>query len=189
MKLTTKALRALRITKIGVIRCSYLWFGVLIFIFQLPLFPAQSQSIYPPGYEQYQRKQFDSAVSLYSEFIAANPERKEGYYNRGLCYYHLDKAAEAISDFNVCLRIDSVFDDARFMKALALQQRGDWENSCIEFKKLNTRYAGYNELRKRILYHRISVLISRNWYYMIAIMFMFILFVGIVAKSYYLVKR
>ena len=74
------------------------------------------------------------------------------------------------------------------MQVLSLQGLGHWDGAYIEFKRLNTNYTGYNELEKRIRYHNLSVILSRNWYYMIAIMFMFIILVGVVAKSYYLIK-
>ena len=80
--------------------------------------------------------------------------------------------------------MDSVFDDSRYMKILTEQKQGDWDGAFIEFKKLNTSYTGYNGLKKHIRYHNISVILSRNWYYMIAIMFLFIILVGILAKSY-----
>ena len=132
----------------------------------------------------YKLGQYDSALVTYTQFITEHPEKKEGYYDRGLCYYSLHKLAEAQHDFNTCLQMDSVFDDARYMKILTEQKQGHWEGAIIEFKKLNTSYTGYNGLKKDIRYHNISVILSRNWYYMIAIMFLFIILVGILAKSY-----
>jgi tetratricopeptide (TPR) repeat protein len=169
--------------------CPYMVSVALMFflIFPAILFP-QSDTSYQQGYTQYKQNYFDSAIASFSQLISEHPEKKEGYYNRGLSYYHLNKLAEAQHDFNACLQIDSVFDDARFMKVLILQRQGKWKSANAEIKSLNTSYAGYNELQKHSHYHNISVILSRNWYYMIAIMFMFVILVGIIAKSYYTYK-
>ncbi len=190
MDFTTKALKTLSCTKSGV----YLFASCLrekllaTILIAFILFPhklyAQSLSHAQIANAQYQAGQFDSALASYNSVIAESPAKKEGYYNRGLCYYHLGRYASATQDFTRSLQIDSVFDDARFIKTITLQQLGHWNASYIEFKRLNTSYTGYNELKKRIQYHLLSVSISRNWYYMIAIMFLFIIVVAVVAKSY-----
>ena len=188
-KFTTKALRTLRNTKCSVVWVPGYFSGILLLIFILPqaVF-SQVDTTYRSGYLQYQQGHFDSAVASFTQLLIAHPEKKEGYYNRGLSLYHLNRFKEAQNDFNTCLQRDSVFDDARFMKVLALQAQDNWEAASNEIKLMNTNYAGYNELKKRIRYHNISVILSRNWYYMIAIMFMFVILVGIVAKSYYAIK-
>lgn len=190
MESTTKALRTLGYNKLSASR----WLNGLIGYFYLAIlsgfsispFTARSQSlpVYIQADSQFELKQFDSAVVAFNQFIDSFPNKKEGYFNRGLCYFHMNKLAEARLDFNSCLQIDSVFNDAIFMETLILQKEGYWTESIIEFKKLNTSYAGYNELKKSIRYHNLSVILSRNWYYMIAIMFLFIILVGVVAKSY-----
>jgi len=188
-KITIKTLKALRNTKFKVCRCSGRFNGVMVLILFLSFNGfSQSDTLSQNGYLQYQQNHFDSAVVSFTQLITEHPEKKEGYYNRGLSYYQLKKLPQALNDFNACLQIDSVFDDARFMKTSTLQAMGEWQNAFIEFSKLNTNYAGYKELKKAIRYHNLSVYISRNWYYMIAIMFMFIILAGIVAKSYYTYK-
>jgi tetratricopeptide (TPR) repeat protein len=167
-----------------------LYFSCLVFwLSALPQnADAQTDTTWQQGYLQYRLQHFDSAVISFTQLISVHPEKKEGYYNRGLSYYHLGKFDEAQRDFNACLQIDSVFDEARFMKALTLQSQGNWQGASDEIKWMNTNYTGYNELKKHIRYHNISVILSRNWYYMIAIMFLFVILVGILAKSYYSVK-
>ena len=164
---------------------SGLWF---FFLLTLAAVTRAQSPDYSPGYEQYKHGHFDSAVVSFSQLISEQPVKKEGYYNRGLSYFHLNKFTEAKGDFNSCLQTDSAFEDARFMKVLTLQAEGDWKGAFDEFKRMNTSYAGYNELKKRIQYHNLSVYISRNWYYMLAIMFLFILLIGVVVKSYYTIK-
>ena len=190
MRSTTKALRTLSYKKLSASRClkgqiDNLCIALFSVFLTFPLWAwSQSLPVYQQADSQFELKQFDSAVVAFNQFIDSFPHKKEGYFNRGLCYYRMNKLAEARRDFNSCLQIDSVFNDAIFMETLILQKEGHWTESNIEIKKLNTSYAGYNELKKSIRYHNLSVILSRNWYYMIAIMFLFIILVGVVAKSY-----
>jgi len=188
MKFTTKTIRTLKHTRLSASKCPKCLSGKFLYcIFLLACslnLTAQSLTLYQQADSQFELKQFDSAIVAFNQVIADYPDKKEAYFNRGLCYYKMGKLDSAQRDFTACLQIDSVFDDARFMKVITLQKQGNWHGAFIEFKKLNTNYAGYNELKKRIRYHNLSVLVSRNWYYMIAIMFLFIILVGVVAKSY-----
>jgi len=188
-RFTTKAPKKLRSANYSAGRCSRYFSWIVFLISVLPLTgSAQSDTSYQQGYLQYRQQHFDSAVASFTSLISIHPEKKEGYYNRGLSYYHLSRFSGALQDFNACLQIDSVFDDARFMKVLILQRQGNWQGASDEIKRMNTSYTGYKELQKHIHYHNISVILSRNWYYMIAIMFLFVILVGIVAKSYYFFK-
>ena len=112
-----------------------------------------------------------------------SPLSKEEFYNLGLCNYQMKKYPEAIHDFDTCLLVDSNFKEAAWMLALALQQTGNWKRAITVYRMLNTRYGGYNDSKKRVLYYRLSVLISENWYYMLAIMFMVIIVVTVIAKT------
>ena len=184
MNFTTKASGRLSCTKLNAsIDVKWLLFMLLYLLFS-PSLRSQSVSIAQLANSQYQAGQYDSALANYDRLVNQNPTQKEGYYNRGLCSYHLNKLLYAQRDFTISLQIDSVFDDARFIKIITLQKLGDWNGAYIEFKRMNTTYTGYKELKKRIQYHRLSVSISRNWYYMIAIMFLFIIVVAVAAKSY-----
>ena len=158
--------------------------ALLIFLILPAFLHSQSLSLSQLANSQYESGRFDTALVTYGQIITENPGKKEGYYNRGLCYFRLNRLDEAQHDFATCLQIDSVFNDARFMEIITLQKKNEWNSSYIEFKRLNTTYAGYNELKKRIQYHQLSVSISRNWYYMVAIMFLFIILIAVVAKSY-----
>jgi tetratricopeptide (TPR) repeat protein len=188
MKFTTKALRTLRYNKLSASECPKCLIGKFLYCifflsFSLNLW-AQPLTLSQQADSQFELKQFDSAIVGFNQVIADYPAKKEGYFNRGLCYYRMNKLDSAQRDFNTCLQIDSVFEDALFMKILTLQKQGDWNGASNAFKMLDTNYTGYNELKKHIRYHNISVLLSRKWYYMIAIMFLFIILVGVVTKSY-----
>ena len=156
----------------------------LVIFLLLVFLKVNCSSSYQKAQADYEAARYDSAIVSFNQLIVEFPAKKEAYYNRGLCYYHMNKPVEAAHDFDTCIQIDPVFQDAIFMKCLVLQKQGDWKSSFNEFKLLNTSYSGYNEVKKRIQYYHASVYICRNWYYMIAIMFMFIILVGVLAKTY-----
>ena len=145
---------------------------------------AEIDSLYQKGEAQFEQKQFDSAIISFNQLIGEFPQKKEGYFNRGLCFYKLDKYDTAISDFEKCLQIDSVFKEAEYLKALSLQKKGALKSAYTAFEVLNTKYTGYNGLKKRVFNYRLAVILSTNWYYMLAIMFMIIILFAIVSKSY-----
>ena len=97
---TTKALRTRRTTEVilmwgyGRFRggLSGLWF---FFLLTLAAVTRAQSPDYSPGYEQYKHGHFDSAVVSFSQLISEQPVKKEGYYNRGLSYFHLNKFTEA----------------------------------------------------------------------------------------------
>lgn len=139
---------------------------------------------YQKGSQQFEENQFDSAIVSFTQLIAAYPDKKEGYFNRGLAYFNTAKYDEAISDFTKCVQIDSVFKEAEYMKARALQEKGSVNEAYTLYSVMNTKYTGYLDLQKRIKTYQLTVLISNNWYYMLAIMFMIIVLLTIVARTY-----
>jgi hypothetical protein len=54
---------------------------------------------------------------LFNQLIQEFPERKEGYFNRGLCLYKTEQYSEAILDLGTCLQMDSVFSLASVLTA------------------------------------------------------------------------
>ena len=129
----------------------------------------------------FNTQQFDSSLQVYDALIAQYPDTLSLYYNRGLCLYRLGKLNEAITDFDYCIGIDSLHKDARYMKALALDKKGEQEASVEELTALQRIDAGYDNIQKRIKNYNIAVYVSRNWYYMLAMAFLLIVFLATVA--------
>ena len=128
----------------------------------------------------YSRQQFDSALVQYNLLVADYPDTILLRYNRGLCYYSLKRWDEAIEDFDRCLEQDSLSKDARYLKARALDQKG---NLVAAQQELETLYAidkTYDDLNQRIQILRLTVYLSRNWYYMIAMAVLVIIFLATV---------
>ncbi len=140
---------------------------------------ADTDPLYWRAEENLRNQRYDSAVYYFTKIINQYPLKKEGYFNRGLAYYHAAKYPEAIADFEECLRLDNSFQDAQYMKAVTLEKKGDLEKAVAEFEKLGT----YKEADKRIKNYRFSVYLSENWYYMIAILLLVIILLAVVTKT------
>ncbi len=151
----------------------------LLSIFCLPIFSfSQTHPLYNQANKYYEQKKFDSALVVFNQILNEYPHNKEAYYNAGLCLYHLHKYELATQDFDACLRLDSGFNDAHYMKGLALQNTGNLKPALTEFEKTENK-----NFKQRIKWYQLSVLISKNWYYMVAIMFIIIVLFAIVSKS------
>ena len=108
---------------------------------------------------------------------------KESYYNQGLNRYQSGKFSEAIFYFDTCLIIDSSFKEARFLKALSLEKKGDLIEAITEFEIIKRDDPLYDDIDKRIKNYHLTVYLSKNWYYMLAMLFLVILFMAVVVKT------
>ncbi|HWB61997.1 MAG TPA: tetratricopeptide repeat protein [Chitinophagales bacterium] len=131
----------------------------------------------------YTQGQYDSALACFAQIPDTAPNYKEAVFNTGLCHYRLNQLQTALQDFNYCLHIDPAYDDARWMKGIVLERQNLLKEANTAFGGLDTKYHEYNHAQKRIRYNNFAVLISRNWYYMVAIMFFTIVLLTVVAKT------
>jgi tetratricopeptide (TPR) repeat protein len=76
---------------------------------------------------------------LFNQLIQEFPERKEGYFNRGLCLYKTEKYSEAVLDLGTCLQMDSVFSLARVLKGLCLQRSGNLQEAMQTYSEISGR--------------------------------------------------
>ncbi|CAM9294943.1 unnamed protein product, partial [Ectocarpus fasciculatus] len=76
------------------------------------------------GNQAFAKKDFDSAVSLYGQAIALEPDNHVLYSNRAAAYLGQEKYSEAIEDANVSIRLQPSFTKGYFRKATALQSLG-----------------------------------------------------------------
>ena len=77
------------------------------------------------GNEAFAKKDFDSAMNLYSQAISLEPDNHVLYSNRAAAYLGQEKYNEAIEDANVAIRLQPSFTKGYFRKATALQGLGD----------------------------------------------------------------
>lgn len=153
--------------------------GIFLFFFILPVnLWAQTKAIVAENYFTHQ--QFDSAILVYNQLIEEYPDTLSLYFNRGLCYYKLNQPAKAVADFDYILMHDSLHKEALYLKALSLEQSRKQPAALNTLEKLYELDKNYNDVAKRIKNYRLAVYLSRNWYYMIAMALLVIIFLATV---------
>ena len=124
--------------------------------------------------------QSDSIIPSFS--VHQDTFSKAECYNRGLNFYQAKEYLQAVLRFDSCLSVDSSFTDARFVKALSLEKQGDLEVAITEFERIQAESPGYDEVDKRLGNYYLTEYLSKNWYYMLAMLFVVILFMVVVAR-------
>lgn len=160
-------------------------FGLLSFT----LTKAELHPLYSSADRHFKAQEYDSALVLFNQMIQQFPDRKEGYFNRGLCLYKTEKYSEALLDFNDCLLLDSTLSVALFLTGRCRQQTGDWELALQSFGKISEPDATIFNTRQRIKNYHLSVYIATRWYYMIAMALLFILLIATVVSLFSGVKN
>ncbi len=138
---------------------------------------AEVHPLFAAANKQYQEQQYDSALMLFNQLIQEFPERKEGYFNRGLCLYKTEKYSEAVLDLGTCLQMDSVFSLARLLKGLCLQQSGNLQEAMQTYSEISGDDARLFSTQKRVKNYNLSVYLATRWYYMVAMAISIILLV------------
>lgn len=153
--------------------------GLLVFFFSLN---ARAQTILHPLSEEadkaFQNEHFDKALALYNQLIQEFPERKEGYFNRGLCLYHLDRQSEAILDFDEAKTLDLNLQEADYMKGLALEKSGRLSDALALWQQL----VPYFNAKQKAQHIEWTQWISRQWYF--AASLLTLLLVGIIVMTW-----
>ena len=161
--------------------------SILVLIFALLLTSATAEAEEHPlsstASKQFEYKEYDAALLSYNQLIQEFPERKEGYFNRGLCLYKTDKFSEAFLDFSSALQIDSALVPASFLSARCLQRRGDLTEAMQVFRGIPKEDALIFSIPKRIKNYELAVFVSSYWYYMMAVVFIVIALTALAATT------
>ncbi|MES2619922.1 MAG: hypothetical protein V4615_03645 [Bacteroidota bacterium] len=103
-------------------------------------------------------------------------------YNRGLNFYQAEEFLQAGLCLDSCLMLDSSFVEARYLKALSLEKQGDLKGAMAEFERIKAERPGFEDIDKRLNTYYITTYLSKKWYYMLAMLFVVILFMVVVAR-------
>ncbi len=145
--------------------------GLTIFFF---LASAGAQTVLDPLSEEadkaFQNEHFDKALALYNQLIQEFPERKEGYFNRGLCLYNLDRQLEAILDFDEAKTIDLNLQEADYMKGLALEKSNRLSEALTLWQQLIPYFNAEQKAQHIVWAQRWS----RQWYYITTLMILLV---------------
>lgn len=145
--------------------------GLTIFFF---LASTGAQSVLDPLSEEadkaFQNEHFDKALALYNQLIQEFPERKECYFNRGLCLYNLDRQSEAILDFDEAKTIDLNLQEADYMKGLALEKSNRLSEALTLWQQLIPYFNAEQKAQHIVWAQRWS----RQWYYITTLMILLV---------------
>lgn len=123
--------------------------------------------------QQLEAKQYDAAILSFTSLIDAGSDSLELlHFNRGLAYYYAqqyDSAAKDMERYILLAEEPAPYtNDAYYIAALIAEERGRMEGAVVMYEEIQKTDPDYKDVNKRIKKYRLSVFISKYWYYMIA---------------------
>ena len=97
------------------------------------------------GWEFHQGKDYDKAISDYSEYIKLRPNDLEGYNNRGVAYGNKRDYDEAISDFSEYIKLSPNEGDGYYWRGISYRRLGKNVEAQADFNK--AKELGYTGLQ------------------------------------------
>ena len=86
------------------------------------------------GIDRAKQKDYQTAINLFSEAIAAYSQTAEAYYRRGLAYYNLGQIEQAIADYNNSLDLDAKQVNVYLSRAIAFLDINEIQSSIIDLQ-------------------------------------------------------
>jgi tetratricopeptide (TPR) repeat protein len=87
------------------------------------------------GLEFYQRKDYDKAISDYSEAIRLSPNDATAYNRRGVAYYDTNDYDKSISDYSEAIRLDPNYGQAYDNRGITYRRQGKDAQAQADFYK------------------------------------------------------
>ena len=87
------------------------------------------------GAKAFTAKDYDTAIKHFTEAIKENPQDHTLYSNRSASYFNQGKSSSALQDADKCIEIKSDWDKGYQRRAMALQQRGHFDDSIAAYEK------------------------------------------------------
>jgi tetratricopeptide (TPR) repeat protein len=106
------------------------------------------------GLAAYNRGEYDEAIRLYTQAIAAGDLSQENlhvaYVNRGSAWHRKGDYDRAIADYTKAIELDPKYTIAYYGRGLSCQNKGDYDRAIADYTKaieLDPKYASaYNNL-------------------------------------------
>lgn len=117
--------------------------------------------------QDFEQQNYNNALWSFNELLQEFPDGKESYFNRGLCLYKAGKYSEAILDLEESLQRDSLLADALFLKAMSYENTAQPGKAMNVLNLLCISDNSYPSVQQRIQNHRLAVVVSSKWYYMV----------------------
>jgi tetratricopeptide (TPR) repeat protein len=88
---------------------------------------------YDRGVAASNRKEYDIAITEYTEAIRLNPNYTDAYYNRGIAYYSKRNYDRAITDYTEAIRLNPNFANAYYGRGVAYRNKGDYNRAITDY--------------------------------------------------------
>ncbi|MDR1811621.1 MAG: tetratricopeptide repeat protein, partial [Candidatus Fibromonas sp.] len=94
-----------------------------------------AEAYYKRGVEYYEKKDYDKAISEFTEAIRLNPKYAEAYYIRGRMYILKEDYDIAISDLNEAIRLKRNYAEAYKMRGFTYRLKGDYDKAISDLNE------------------------------------------------------
>ena len=109
-----------------------------------------AEAYYKRGVAYYGKKDYDKAISEFTEVIRLKPNYAEAYYYRGYAYAHNGNYDRAISDLNEAIRLNP--DDAvtYYLRGNVYEVKGNYDRAIADYESALRINPAYSEARKAL---------------------------------------
>ncbi len=110
--------------------------AVVLFITAGNSYAQESKGVFNKGIEYYKKQMYDEAIVEFTEAIKINPDDcAVAYVHRGLAYARKSDFAQAVSDYDMAIRIKMNYVKAYIFRGYAYGRMGDFERAFSDYKK------------------------------------------------------
>jgi len=103
-----------------------------------------AEAYYKRGVEYFGERDYDKAISEFTQAIRLNPKYAEVYYYRGGVYEIKGEHDIAISDLTEAIRLNPKYAEAYYCRGLVYGGKGDYDKAISDYNqaiRLNPKYA------------------------------------------------
>ena len=129
------------------------------------------------GWDFYQKKDYDKAISDFNDAIKLNPNSALAYFNRGITYGDKKEYDKAISDFNDAIRLDPNSALGYFNRGIAYAGKREYDeaisdfndairldpNSALAYNNRGSFYYGKKEYDKAVSDYNDAIRLNPNY--------------------------
>lgn len=105
----------------------------LLFAFVTASYAEDAQNLYIAGVKKVKDREFEKALTDFSNAIKANKGFVKAYVGRGMCYFMLDNHKKAIADLNEAIQLDPENTTALFWRGASYLMAGDSKSAIPDF--------------------------------------------------------
>ena len=95
------------------------------------------------GNKFYDKKNYQVAISKYTDALNLNPNSSKAYYNRGLCYENLENYSQAIKDYTESIKYSGSNLDAYNNRGNIYVKLKNYEKAIADFSKIISLKSDY----------------------------------------------